>query len=262
MNSFRNVQRALEYEIERQIALLNEGGRVRMETRLFDAAKGITLPMRSKEEAHDYRYFPEPDLMPLEVDSEWKEGLKKTLPELPDARRERFVRQYGVPEAEAEVLTAERSVADYFEDCVKLFPDGKTVSNWVMGDVLRTLKEKNVEVPDCPVTPKMLADMLKMVKDGTLSGKLAKTVYEEMENTGKDPETIVKEKGLVQISDEGAIRKAVDETLAANPDTVAQYKGGKTKLMGFFVGQVMKATGGKASPALLNQILKEKLDGA
>jgi len=262
MNSFKNVQRALDYEIKRQIGLLEEGETVHQETRLFDVAKGETQPMRSKEEAHDYRYFPDPDLMPLEVDQNWTARIGDSLPELPDPRRERFVSQYQIPEYDAGVLTAERSVADYYESCMELFPDAKSVSNWVMGDVLRTLKEKNIEITDCPVTPKMLVDMLKMVKDGAISGKLAKTVYEEMETSGKDPETIVQEKGLVQISDEGELQKIADEIIANNLDQVAQYQGGKTKLFGFFVGQVMKASGGKANPPLVNKILKEKLGGS
>ncbi|MBI5178703.1 MAG: Asp-tRNA(Asn)/Glu-tRNA(Gln) amidotransferase subunit GatB [Nitrospinae bacterium] len=259
MNSFRNLQKAVEYEIERQAEILDDGGRVVQETRLWDANRGITLSMRSKEEAHDYRYFPEPDLVPLHVDSEWVEESRRNLPELPDAKRERFVSSYGIPRYDAEVLTVDKKVADYFEETVKTGADPKTASNWIMTEVLRVLKDRGIGIEQSPVTSAMLAELLNLIKDGTISGKIAKDVFAEMEQSGKSPKVIVAEKGLVQITDEGAIEKQIEEILAINPEQVAGYKAGKTKLMGFFVGEVMKATKGKANPALVNKILKEKL---
>ncbi len=259
MNSFKNLQKALEYEIERQREVLEDGGRITQETRLWNAEKNITLPMRSKEEAHDYRYFPDPDLVPLRVNKDWEEKIKAGLPELPDAKIARLVAQCKIPQYDAEVISADKKVADYFEEVVSKGVDAKTASNWVMTEILRVLKDRNIGIEKSPVTAAMLADMLKLQKDGTISGKIAKTVFEEMENTGKDPQTIVKEKGLVQITDEGAIETAIDEVIANNPSEVEKYKSGKTKLFGFFVGQVMKATKGKANPAKVNELLKNKL---
>lgn len=259
VNSFRALQKALAYEIERQIAILEEGGEVVQETRTWDEGKGITLPLRSKEEAHDYRYFPEPDLPPLVISQEWVEEIYRSLPELPDARRERYIAEYGLPAYDAGVLTATKEIGDYFEECVKLYPHPKTVSNWVMGELLRLLNATNTEITASPVRPAQLAALLKLIDDGTISGKIAKTVFEEMFNTGKDPETIVKEQGLVQISDEAMLKKVVQEVIAANPKVVADYKQGKEKALGFLVGQVMKATQGKANPALVNRLLKEAL---
>src|SRR5512143_2665613 len=259
MNSFKNVQKAIEYEIKRQTKVLEEGGRVVQETRLWDANQGITLSMRGKEEAHDYRYFPEPDLVPIEVSKEWLDELRATLPELPDAKRARFVSQYGIPEYDAEVLTLERAMGDYYEEVVKLSGQPKLASNWVMGDVMRELKNDNIEIEACPLEPARLAGMLKLIEDGTISGKIAKTVFEEIYRSGKDAATVVKEKGLVQITDESAIEKIIDEVMAANPANVEAYRGGKVALLGFFVGQVMKSTGGKANPAKVNELLKRKL---
>ena len=260
MNSFKNVQKALEYEIARQIQILEEGGRIIQETRLWDGDQGVTRPMRSKEEAHDYRYFPEPDLVPLVIDKEWIEQIRKSLPELADARTARFISQYGIPEYDARVLTASKFVADYYENTVRLYPNPKVVSNWVMGDILRKLKEhEEADTRTCPITPQHLAGMLKLIEEGTISGKIAKTVFEDMYATGKMPEEIVKEKGLVQITDEKEVAVVVDRVIAANPETVAQYKAGKQKAFGFFVGEVMKATQGKANPQLVNKLLKEKL---
>jgi len=259
MNSFKNVQKALEYEITRQIQVLEEGGRIVQETRLWDADRNVTRPMRSKEEAHDYRYFPEPDLVPLVIDKKWIEDVQGSLPELADAKANRFVSQYGIPEYDAKVLTASKFVADYYEETVRLYPNPKVVSNWVMGDVLRKLKEREIDIRNCPVTPRLLAGMLRLLEDGVISGKIAKTVFEEMYATGKGPEEIVREKGLVQISDEKEVESVVDRIIAENPETVVQYKGGKQKAFGFFVGEVMKATKGKANPQLVNKLLKEKL---
>ena len=271
INSFRFVQKAIEYEIKRQIEVVEDGGKIVQETRLFDSDKGITVSMRSKEEAHDYRYFPEPDLLPLMVDEAWIEEIKGTLPELPAEKRERFVREYGIPSYDAGVLTATRELANYYEESVRKYEgqgargkgqeisSPKVVSNWVMGELLRLLKEDNRDVKDCPVSPEKLAKLLKMVDAGAVNLKTAKEVFEEVYKTGKEPDAIVKEKGLVQVSDEGAIIKAIDEVINANPKELADYKAGKEKLFGFFVGQAMKATKGQANPQVLNKLLKERL---
>lgn len=259
MNSFKNMQKAIDYEIERQTEILDDGGRVLQETRLWDANRGVTAAMRSKEEAHDYRYFPEPDLVPLLVSREWVAETVKSLPELPNAKQIRFVAEYSIPAYDAEVLTADKALAAYFEKTAALGADPKTASNWIMTEVLRVLKERNLEIGASPVTPEMLAELVKMMKDGAISGKIAKDVFAEMEATGKNPAAIVKEKGLLQISDESEIEKQIDAILAANPEQVAGYKAGKTKLIGFFVGEVMKATKGKANPGLVNKLLASKL---
>ncbi len=262
MNSFRFLQKALEFEIDRQIKVLEDGGKVIQETRLYDSTKNVTISMRSKEEAHDYRYFPEPDLTPVMVDKEWIEEVRQSLPELPDAKESRFQDQYELPLYDAEVLTASRDVADYFEAAARECDDYKAISNWVMGDVLRIMKERSILAAQCPVKPQALAKMVGLIGSGVISGKIAKTVFEEMAESGKDPKTIVEEKGLTQISDTGAIEAEIDKIIESNPKQVEQYKGGKTKVIGFFVGNVMKATRGKANPEIVNKILKEKLDKA
>ncbi|WP_066637097.1 Asp-tRNA(Asn)/Glu-tRNA(Gln) amidotransferase subunit GatB [Desulfolucanica intricata] len=259
LNSFKAIQKATEYEIERQIDILEEGGSIVQETRTWDDNKGITISMRTKEEAHDYRYFPDPDLVPLVIDREWVESIKATLPELPDRRKSRYISEYGLPEYDAIILTQTKETADYFEDCLKVFPNPKTVSNWIMGDLTRLLNANNMEISECKIKPQQLAEMLKMMDRGTISGKIAKTVFEEMFTSGKDPGTIVKEKGLVQISDEGAIAAIVEEVIAKNPKSVEDFRNGKDKAIGFLVGQVMKASKGKANPALVNKLLREKL---
>lgn len=261
INSFRFVKQAIEYEIDRQADILDDGGTVVQETRLFDPATGTTRSMRGKEEAHDYRYFPDPDLVPLVVSDNWIAEIRNGLPELPDAKRRRYTAELGLPDLDAEVLSASRDIADYFDACVALYPQAKPVSNWVMGEVLRALKEDNREIAECPVTPGLLTEMLKLVESGTISGKIAKTVFDEMYKTGKEPAKIVEEKGLVQVSDTGAIEKIIGEVLAANQDKVEEYRGGKEKLFGFFVGQIMKASKGKANPALVNEMLLKKLQG-
>jgi aspartyl-tRNA(Asn)/glutamyl-tRNA(Gln) amidotransferase subunit B len=261
INSFRFIKQAIEYEIERQAEILDDGGKVVQETRLFDPATGTTRSMRGKEEAHDYRYFPDPDLVPLVVNTGWVEEIRGSLPELPDAKRNRYVVEFGLPDYDAEVLSASREIAEYFEACVAVYPQAKAVSNWVMGDVLRALKDDNREISECPVTPALLADMLQLIEKGTISGKIAKTVFDEMYKTGKEPAKIVEEKGLVQVTDTGAIEKIIDEVLAAESGQVEAYRSGKEKLFGFFVGQVMKASKGKANPALVNEILLKKLKG-
>ena len=253
------MERALAYEIERQKKVLDGGGAVLQETRLWDPQKGITEAMRGKEEAHDYRYFPDPDLVPLTISPQWVEEIRKGLPELPLQRKERFVKEYQIPEYDAGVITSSKTLADYYEECVRLFPDPKQVGNWIMGDLLRLLKEDDREVEACPLAPGQLAEMLGLIQDGTISGKIAKTVFEEMYKTGKGAQEVVEEGGLVQITDEDALNKTVEEVLQNHPNEVETYKKGKDKLFGFFVGQVMKATQGKANPQLVNQILKKRL---
>jgi aspartyl-tRNA(Asn)/glutamyl-tRNA(Gln) amidotransferase subunit B len=259
MNSFRNVQRALEYEIRRQQYVLESGGTVVQETRLWDDARGATSPMRGKEEAHDYRYFPDPDLLPVIVPGEWIDEIRKTLPELPLEKRERFIREYDLPAYDAGVLTASRAIADYFEAVAARCSKPKAASNWVMGDILGHIKEDKLEMEDCPVSADDLGELVRLIDDGTISGKMAKDVFEDMWLSGKKPETIIGEKGLAQITDTGALETVVDEVLAANPAQVEQFRGGKEKVFGFFVGQVMKKTKGQANPGLVNEILKRKL---
>ncbi|MGQ4808827.1 Aspartyl/glutamyl-tRNA(Asn/Gln) amidotransferase subunit B [Candidatus Entotheonellaceae bacterium PAL068K] len=259
LNSFRNVQRALEYEIRRQAEILEAGGQVLQETRLFDAPRGVTMPMRSKEEAHDYRYFPEPDLVPLQVNEAWIDRLRTSLPELPEARHQRFMSQFDLPAYDAEVLTASRALADYFEATVRLYPHAKRVSNWIMGDFLRQLNRHHHAPHQAPVPPQHLADLLQMVDDGVISGKIAKTVFEDMYSTGKPPPQIVEAKGLVQMSDPQALEEMIRQVLADHPAEFEACRGGKSKLIGFFVGQTMKATQGKANPKWVNHILQRLL---
>jgi aspartyl-tRNA(Asn)/glutamyl-tRNA(Gln) amidotransferase subunit B len=259
INSFRFVEKALEYEIKRQIQVVEGGGKVVQETRLWDSTKGITESMRSKEEAHDYRYFPEPDLVPIAVDRKWLDEIRASLPELPDAKRRRFVSDFGLPEYDADLLTSERPVAEWFEEVVAAGAQPKAASNWIMGELMRLLNEENKPVEECRVKPGQLASMIRLIDAGTISGKIAKTVFAEMYLTGKDAGDIVKEKGLVQISDESAIEKLVEEVIARHPNEVERFRGGEEKLLGFFVGQVMKASKGKANPQTLNELLKRKL---
>lgn len=259
MNSFRNVQKALDFEIRRQTALLDQGEKIIQETRLWDAARGVTASMRGKEEAHDYRYFPDPDLVPLVIDPAWVEEIRTTLPELPDAKKERFTKEYGLPEYDAEVLTTSKSLANYYETCLRFFPQPKIVSNWIMSELLRELKRDEREIEECPVPAENLAALLRLIDEGIISGKIAKNVFEEMYQTGQKAEEIVRAKGLIQLSDAEAITKLVEDILAAHPQEVAEYRQGKEKVFGFFVGQVMKATQGKANPRLVNEILKKKL---
>jgi aspartyl-tRNA(Asn)/glutamyl-tRNA(Gln) amidotransferase subunit B len=261
LNSFKHVEKAIQYEIQRQKEVIADGAEVVQETRLWNPDRNLTTSMRGKEEAHDYRYFPDPDLLPLVIDEAWIAAVRADLPELPAEKRARFESEYGLPAMDAEVLTAGRELADFFEECTKAFPQPKTVSNWVMGPVLGLLNARNLAVEDSPVSADHLAGLLKLVDEGTISNKIAKTVFDEMADTGRPADAIVEEKGLVQVSDTGALETEVDALLAGNPDEVAAYKGGKKKLMGFFVGQVMKATKGKANPKLVNEILGKKLGG-
>jgi aspartyl-tRNA(Asn)/glutamyl-tRNA(Gln) amidotransferase subunit B len=259
INSFKFVKDAIEYEIKRQTRVLNEGGSVKQETRLWNLDRGETAVMRSKEEAHDYRYFPDPDLVPLKLENEWVEAFRADLPELPTVRTRRFVEEYRLPEYDAGVLTATKDVADYFEASVKLFPQPKTVSNWVMGELTRELNNTGTAIGASPVSPERLAALLRMVEDGTVSLKVARDLFPEMYGTGKTPEQIVDEKGLKQLSDDGALSRIIDEVLTGNPAQVAQFKQGKPQVLGFLVGQVMKASGGKANPGKVNELLRQKL---
>lgn len=258
LNSFSSVRRCMEYEVARQARVLDAGETVVQETRTWDEGQGITLTLRSKEEAHDYRYFPEPDLPPLVIDRDWVERIRKTLPELPGARRARL-QELGLSAYDAAVITQGKAMADYFDAALAYYGDAKTLANWVMGDLTRLLNTNQCSVLDAPISAKQLAELLELITKGTLSGKIAKTILEEMYNTSKDAGTIVKEKGLAQISDEGALLGIIDGVLAANPQSVEDYRAGKDKAIGFLVGQIMKATKGQANPGLVNQLLKEKL---
>ena len=261
VNSFKFVKQAIEYEIQRQIELIEDGGTVVQETRLFDPNSGKTRSMRSKEEAHDYRYFPDPDLVPLVIDAAWVERARGELPELPEKRRQRFTTVFALSAYDAEVLTACRELAGYFEACVSLGANAKAVSNWVMGEITRALNDSAISIDACPVTPRLLVELLKMIEAGTISGKIAKTVFDEMFKTGKDAAVIVEEQGLVQVSDSGAIEAIIDEILTREAGQVEEYRSGKDKLFGFFVGQVMKASKGKANPSVVNELLLGKLKG-
>jgi aspartyl-tRNA(Asn)/glutamyl-tRNA(Gln) amidotransferase subunit B len=259
LNSFKHVEKAIVYEIARQTEILLDGGQVVQETRLWDPDKGVTHSMRSKEEAHDYRYFPDPDLVPLVIDPQWVEKVRLELPELPAQRRARFQSDFGLPEYDAGVLTSSRELADFFEACLKDFNQPKTVSNWIMGPLLGLLNSENKTVEQSPISAPGLARLLKLIQEDVISGKIAKTVFDEMAATGQPADQIVAQKGLAQVSDTGALESEIDKIVAASPDEVARYKAGNKKLMGFFVGQVMKATQGKANPKLVNEILSKKL---
>ena len=260
VNSIRFVQQAIDYEARRQIELIKEGGTVDQETRLFDSGNGTTRSMRSEEEAHDYRYFPDPDLLPLEISQAFVEEIRASLPELPDAKKERFVSDYGLGTEDAGLLTAERATADFYEKVAK-GRDPKLACNWVTGELFGVLNKSGLGIGDSPVSAAALGGLIDLIADGTLSGRLAKDVFEAMAETGKEASVVVEEKGLKQVSDSGAIEAEVDKVLQAYADKVAEYKGGKDKLFGFFVGQVMKATGGKANPGVVNEVLKKKLGG-
>ena len=258
VNSLKAVQQAIEYEALRQLEILENGGTIDQETRLSDPVKMETRSMRSKEDAHDYRYFPCPDLLPLEIENSYIKAIKETLPELPDQKKHRFMNDYGLSLYDASVLIAERARAEYFENAAKGH-DAKLAANWVLNELLGILNKNNIPLEDSPVSAKQLGELVGLIEDNTISGKIAKDVFADMMETGKDAGTIVEEKGLKQVTDTGAIEALVDEVLAENPDNVAQYKSGKEQLFGFFVGQVMKKSQGKANPAMVNQLLKKKL---
>lgn len=260
VNSFRFVQKAIEAEMERQIKLVLSGQKVVQETRTFDPSTGLTHPMRSKEEAEDYRYFPDPDLLPLVVPVEWIEEIKRTMPELPEERFQRFVKDYSLDEYSARVLTDNKELGDFFEDALKHYnKEPKLVANWLLNDLLGNLSEVGKDIEDSPVSPKGLAELVRLIKEGVLSSKLAKEVLKEMVATGKDPNEVVEEKGLKQVSDEGQIRAFIEEVLKENPKEVERYRSGEEKVFGFLVGQVMKKAKGKANPQVVNKLLREML---
>lgn len=264
VNSIKFLSQAIDYEVERQVAILEEGGTIQQETRLFDSAKGITRPMRSKEHAHDYRYFPDPDLPPLVLDAKWVEDIRRNLPELPDAKKARLMKDYELPLYDASVLVSEMETAAYFEEALKSLKPlqaktAKLLTNWLMGEVFGALNRDNKTIENCPVSPAHLAGLINQIQEGVISGKIAKEVFLLMWETGRDAASLIEEHGLKQVSDDGAILKVVDKVLEDNPKMVEDYKSGKDKLFGFFVGQVMKAMAGKANPELVNQLLKQKL---
>lgn len=259
LNSFKHVENALSFEIGRQTEILEEGGRVIQETRLWNPDKNRSTSMRGKEEAHDYRYFPDPDLLPLVIDDAWIHTVKTVVPELPAEKKKRFIKAYTLPSYNADVLTSSRELADYFEACVNAFPNPKPVSNWIMGSLLGLLNARGLTIAESPISPEALAGLLKLMDEKVISGKIAKTVFDEMALTGKLPKEIVEEKGLVQVTDESTIKGVVLKVLEHCAAEVEEYKNGKTKLFGFFVGQVMKETRGKANPRIVNEILKKVL---
>jgi len=259
LNSFRAVYRGVDYEIERQKHVLEEGGKIVQDTRRWDDVHGVTASMRSKEFEQEYRYFPDPDLVPMRFAKEFIEEQRAALPELPEAKKERFIREYGLPPYDAEILTNTRAFADFYEEAVKAFNEPKTVSNWMMGDFSRLLNAAGIDIAESKVKPAALAGMLKMVSEGTISGKIAKSVFQEMFETGKSPEEIVRAKGLTQITSEAEIYPIVDQVIAENPGIVRDFLGGKEKSFGFLVGQVMRYTQGRANPEVVNRLLRERL---
>jgi len=258
VNSMRNVMKAIEFEAARQVEILESGGVVDQETRLFDASTGETRTMRSKEDAHDYRYFPDPDLLPLEFSQEYVDQIRATLPELPDQKKSRYMEKMGLSAYDATILVEEKDTSTFFEKVASKC-DAKLAANWVISDLFGRLNKAGLEIEQSPISAEKLAGMIALIQDNTISGKIAKTVFEKMFETGKDAAVIVDEEGLKQVTDTGAIEKVIDEVIAANPDKVAEYKSGKDKLFAFFVGQVMKLSGGKANPAAVNELLKKKL---
>ena len=258
VNSIKFMQMAIDYEANRQVDLLEEGGSVDQETRLFDTKKNETRSMRTKEDAHDYRYFPDPDLLPLELNDEFIENIKKDIPELPDEKKKRFIEKFKLSPYEANILVSDIETSKYFED-VSIKSDIKLATNWITGELFALLNDKNIEITESPITSENLATLINLIKDGTISGKIAKTVFEIMADGNKDPEKIVEEKGLKQQSDPKELEKIIDKVILDNPKNVGAYKSGKDKLFGFFVGQVMKQSNGKANPQLVNEILNKKL---
>ena len=259
LNSFKHINSAIIYEARRQIQLMESGGRVDQETRLYDINSNETRSMRSKEDAHDYRYFPDPDLLPLVLDKEWIETIKKNIPELPDKKKERFIKDYSLSNYDAEVIVSDKATSEYYELVVR-GRKPKLVTTWVTGELFSVLNKKNISIQDSPISSEMMGELIDNIQNGKISNRLAKDIFEDMCETGKNPNKIIQEKGLSQISDEGEIERLVDEVLNNNPDNIEKYKNGKTKLLGFFVGEVMKFSKGKANPNTLNKLLKKKLD--
>jgi aspartyl-tRNA(Asn)/glutamyl-tRNA(Gln) amidotransferase subunit B len=260
LNSIRFIGMAINYEVARQIEILEDGGRIDQETRLFDTSTGMTRAMRSKEDAHDYRYFPDPDLLPLQLDQDWVDGLKQNLPELPDALKARLINDFGLSPYDATVISEDRATAAFYEDVAK-GRDAKLAANWMTVELFGALNKLGKTLAESPITPSQLGELVGLIGDGTISGRIAKDVFAEMVETGGNAATIIEEKGLKQVSDTGAIEAMIDDVLATNQDKVDEYRGGKDKLFGFFVGQVMKASKGQANPGMVNQLLKSKLDG-
>jgi aspartyl-tRNA(Asn)/glutamyl-tRNA(Gln) amidotransferase subunit B len=260
LNSMRFIQQAIDYEVARQIEIIEDGGQIDQETRLFDTGAGTTRAMRSKEDAHDYRYFPDPDLLPLVIPQDEVDELKAALPELPDAIRDRLTREYGLSAYDAAVITEERETAAFYE-AASTGRDRKLVANWMTVELFGALNKSGQTLGDCKISPDGLGGLVGLIEDGTISGKIAKDVFADMFESGKDAATVVEEKGLKQVSDSGAIEAMIDEVIAGNADKVAEYRGGKDKLFGFFVGQVMKASQGQANPGMVNRLLRAKLDG-
>ncbi len=259
LNSFRAIARSIEFEIQRQKEILESGGKVYQETRRWDDEAGEGYAMRTKEEANDYRYFPEPDLMPIRLSDEYINNIKDTLPELPESRKKRYIEELGLPEYDAGIITSSKTLSDFFESATKSCGNAKAVSNWIMTDIIRIAREKGIEYNELPFTSEQFAKLITLIDKGTISGSIAKKVFEEMVETGKEPEKIVEEKGLVQISDEGAIKEVVDKIIAANPQSVEDYKNGKDRALGFLVGQCMKEMKGKGNPQILNKLILEYL---
>lgn len=259
LNSFRNVERALTYEQERQRELLEEGGTVVQQTLRWLEDQGRTKTMRSKEEAHDYRYFPDPDLVVLHIDREWKEEIRSSLPELPDDRKIRYKEEYGLSDYDANILISSKEISDFFDQTVSEQVDPKAAANWIISELLGYLNQEGIEIEETKITPKLLANMLQLLDKGTISSKIAKKVFKEILLSGKEPEQIVKEKGWVQISDENQLRTEVKKVIEEHPKSVSDYKNGKDRALGFLVGQVMKATKGKANPQLVNQLIREEI---
>jgi aspartyl-tRNA(Asn)/glutamyl-tRNA(Gln) amidotransferase subunit B len=261
LNSFRFLQKALDYEIERQQKVIAEGGQIVQETRLWDDGKGCTFSMRSKEEAHDYRYFPEPDLPPLKMDSGWVEEMKHSLPELPHEKMLRFMSDFGLPTDDALLLASTKEMADFFEACAGDSANPRSAANWIMGDLAYALKNSDKEIGSCPISPAQLAELIRAIDSGKISGKIAKTVFEEMYKSGESPDALITRLGLVQVSDEASLGTIIDKVMEANPKQVAEYRSGKEKVLSFFVGQAMKETKGQANPKVLNDLLRAKLKG-
>lgn len=259
LNSFRFLQKALDYEIERQKQVVLQGGQIRQETRLWDESEGKTFAMRSKEEAHDYRYFPEPDLPPLKLDLNWIEEVRNSLPEMPQVKLQRFMAEYALKDDDALLLTSTPAISEYFEACARLSGNPRASANWIMGDLAYALKSSGHEIQDCPVTPNHLAALIRKVDSGEISGKIAKMAFEEIYRSGEEPEVVIKRLGIVQVSDEASLAAVIDRIMAANPKQVAEFRSGKDRVLGYFVGQVMKETKGQANPGILNDLLKRKL---
>lgn len=260
MNTFHGLEKALEYEVERQKKIIKSGGQIAKETLLWDSSRNMAIPMRSKEMAHDYRYFPEPDLVSIEVAHEWIERIRSTMPEMPMQRKVRFMREYNLPAYDAEVLTDTKSLADYYEACLKYTSNTKELSNWVMSRVLQILKDKKIDINDFSVPPENLASMINFINAGTISRRMAKTVFDKMVETGKNPKIIVEESGLTQVSDSAQIEDMVEQVLQKYPNELEKYLSGKTKIFGFFVGQIMRLSKGKANPKIVNDLLKQKIE--